>query len=492
MYEYDCVTPNVTAGFVNEAIVTGEDPSGNPVTDTDTARVEIMTSSVSVVKEANVTTANVGDTVTYTYRVTNTGGGTLSDITLVDDKLGAIPLGTTTLGPGESITVTANYTVQTADLPGPVVNVATATGNDSAGNTVTDEAQETVDITAGGGGATEDTCEGKVIINEVAWAGTSADSRDEWIELRNLGTIPVDLTGWTLRWRRKKPTTEEEYQWKIVNLSGILLPASTSACELADNDSTLSVEFIKRDTDDLSWWVLGKHEDKDESYYTIERRHDETISNEKADLLYDTTEPYEMELTDFGDVIQLRNDLGEVVDTANASNPERDGWPAGSAATFAAMERTNPLVPDTWENWHTNLGIITRGLDAQEWPLIATADVLNSQALEELAISAELPLTKTRAGARLEVGLDLPREDRKTLGWPWIRVTQPDLAEAAGGGGAVEAGAGFSFSGRYSHDLYWLGIDTGSLLPGHYNIWIVYGEGKAVLVPIVILPEVPV
>jgi hypothetical protein len=150
------------------------------------------------------------------------------------------------------------------------------------------------------------------------------------------------LTGWTLSWRRKQPTTEEEYRWKVVDLSGILLPASTSACELADNDYTPSVEFIKRDIDDLSWWILGKQEDKDESYYTIERRHDETISNEEANLLYDTTEPYEMELTDLGDVIQLRNDLGEVVDTANASYPERDtGIPTWESSPTALMRKSN-------------------------------------------------------------------------------------------------------------------------------------------------------
>lgn len=132
--------------------------------------------------------------------------------------------------------------------------------------------------------------------------------------------------------------------------------------------------------------------------------------------------------------------------------------------------------------------IITCGLDAKERPLIATADGLNSQALEELALVAHLPPTKTRAGTRLEVGLDLPREDRRALGWPWIRVTRPDLAEAAGGDGAVDYGAGSSFSGWYSHDLYWLEIDTSGLSPGQYNIWVVYGEGRAVLVPIVILP----
>jgi uncharacterized repeat protein (TIGR01451 family) len=510
------VNSDGTATYTPDPGFSGVDTFTYTVDDNEGLTSNIATVSVTVVsagadlavaKSVDNPAPNEGDTVIYTITVTNNGPGDATGVTLSD----LLPLGVTYVSDnsgGAYDSATGVWTEESIAMGAIAVLEITATVDaGTTGTTITNMVEvatsdqpdpddtnnrDSADITipeevAGGGGATEGPCEGKVIINEVAWAGTAADPHDEWIELHNLGTIPVDLTGWTLRWRRKHPTTEEEYRWKVVNLSGILLPASESACEVADKDPAPSAEFIKRETDDLSWWVLGKPEEKDESYYTIERRHDETISGEKADLLYDTTEPYEMELTDLGDVIELLNDRGEVVDTANASNPERDGWPAGSAATFATMERTDPLAPDTWENWHTNLGIITRGLDANERPLIATADTLNSKALEELALNTQLPPTKTRAGARLEVGLDLPREDRKALGWPWIRVTRPDLTEAAGGGGAVEAGAGFSFSGRYSRDLYWLGIDTSGLSPGQYNIWIVYGEGKAILVPILVL-----
>ena len=37
-----------------------------------------------------------------------------------------------------------------------------------------------------------------VVINEVAWAGTSASASDEWLELYNSGAADIDLTGWTL------------------------------------------------------------------------------------------------------------------------------------------------------------------------------------------------------------------------------------------------------------------------------------------------------
>ena len=37
-----------------------------------------------------------------------------------------------------------------------------------------------------------------VIFSEIAWAGSSISSSDEWIELTNLSSDPIDLTGWTI------------------------------------------------------------------------------------------------------------------------------------------------------------------------------------------------------------------------------------------------------------------------------------------------------
>lgn len=39
---------------------------------------------------------------------------------------------------------------------------------------------------------------GDVVINEVAWMGTAADYRDEWIELYNNSQENIDLSGWSL------------------------------------------------------------------------------------------------------------------------------------------------------------------------------------------------------------------------------------------------------------------------------------------------------
>jgi hypothetical protein len=338
---------------------------------------------------------------------------------------------------------------------------------------------------AGGGGGSADTCSGKVIINEVAWAGTAADPQSQWIELRNIGTEDVDLEGWVLRWRKKVPVTEEDYLWKEVRLSGVVAGASPSACELAVVDPVADIEFVKRD--DVSWLVLAEPRDDEDSYFLLERKTDDTIRNVDADIVYDTLEPYALELSPEGDTMQLVDNRGSVVDTANAFESTEGRWPAGDPTTFATMERTDPLVADAETNWHTNLGIVTRGEDSNGRPLVATARVLNSQAVDAWTVYAEtLTPSQTAPGTQYGVALDLTQADRLATGWPWIRVTRTPAG--VGGGGAVADTSSYAFSSRTQDGLYWVDIDTTGMAPGEHLVWIVFGEGKAILVPIEILP----
>ena len=46
----------------------------------------------------------------------------------------------------------------------------------------------------------------------------------------------------------------------------------------------------------------------------------------------------------------------------------------------------------------------------------------------------------------------------------------------------------YRFTSRFADDLYWLGVDTEEVTAGSYLIWIVYGEGQTILVPITVLP----
>jgi hypothetical protein len=90
------------------------------------------------VTAASVTTAHVGDLITYTYTVTNTGNARLTGVSVTDSRLGAVGLGVSALNSGDSTTGTAQYIVVSADLPGPLQNTATATGTPPSGSAVRD------------------------------------------------------------------------------------------------------------------------------------------------------------------------------------------------------------------------------------------------------------------------------------------------------------------------------------------------------------------
>ncbi|MFE7411354.1 DUF7507 domain-containing protein [Streptomyces laurentii] len=138
---YVVTDADAAAGKVtNRAHATGTDPGGDTVTSPpDEVTVPVTGASKLVVtKKADVRgPVKPGDTITYTYTVTNEGSTTLSDIAIVDDKVTDITCEDTTLAPGASTTCTGTYTVTVADAKaGHVTNKAHATGTDPDGNTV--------------------------------------------------------------------------------------------------------------------------------------------------------------------------------------------------------------------------------------------------------------------------------------------------------------------------------------------------------------------
>lgn len=174
-------------------------------------------------------------------------------------------------------------------------------------------------------------CAQRMIINEVAWAGTAAGATDEWIELYNQTDAPVDLTGWTL---------------------------------------TFGETVID----------LGKATDtivEPGGYFLLERSDDKTVSDIAADLIYKGS------LSNSGSVLSLLDQNGEVVDTAN-SGVEK-GWAAGSAKVegiaYATMERIDPSGPDLPSNWRPNNGLITCGHDAAGQAINGTPRAKNSAAI---------------------------------------------------------------------------------------------------------------
>jgi hypothetical protein len=127
----------------NTAKVTGTDELGGVDEDEDSTSVKILKPGMLVVKEGNQF-AYPGDTVTFTFTVTNSGNAPLSDVTVTDDRCAPVTRssGDELLDPGEQWTYTCSKQVPPGHKIGeenPIRNVATATGKDALGKTVSDD-----------------------------------------------------------------------------------------------------------------------------------------------------------------------------------------------------------------------------------------------------------------------------------------------------------------------------------------------------------------
>ena len=99
------------------------------------------TTSISLVKSASPTTySTLGNTITYTYKVNNTGTTTISgNFKVYDNITGITTITSTSLSSGKNVTGTANYAITQINLDaGSVTNSAYAksNGNTTTSNTV--------------------------------------------------------------------------------------------------------------------------------------------------------------------------------------------------------------------------------------------------------------------------------------------------------------------------------------------------------------------
>jgi len=131
----------VTAGqYANQANATGTPPVGPPVTGITTSWYTGATPGISLLKLTNGEDAKtapgptipVSDPVTWTYRVTNTGQQTLTDVTVTDDTGITVTCPATELAPGISMDCTASGTA----VAGQYGNVGTAIGTPPTGSPV--------------------------------------------------------------------------------------------------------------------------------------------------------------------------------------------------------------------------------------------------------------------------------------------------------------------------------------------------------------------
>ncbi|MGW0766111.1 choice-of-anchor P family protein [Streptomyces sp. NPDC002676] len=138
---YTATAADVAAGrIVDAGTVTATLPGGGVVTATS-SRLVVPLRALSITKKA--TDANFeapGETVHYTYTVTNTGQAQLHDVTVTDLTPGVdvSGCGTNQLAPGESTTCQATYTTTAADVEaGTITDRGRASATTPGGATVT-------------------------------------------------------------------------------------------------------------------------------------------------------------------------------------------------------------------------------------------------------------------------------------------------------------------------------------------------------------------
>lgn len=171
-----------------------------------------------------------------------------------------------------------------------------------------------------------------VVINEVAWMGTAANSEHEWIELHNNTNASINLSGWQIEG----------------------LGAGSNAITIPSGKSISAKGFF--------------------------------IIADNANVFNDITEDYcdsSMELDDDGELLVLRDSSNNVIDRTNRVNQiYSEGWYAGSPTqSKLSMERVYSRAPGVSEdNWDSNDGQWTNGHDANGDPINGSPGMFNSSA----------------------------------------------------------------------------------------------------------------
>ena len=166
--EYSATKDDIVNGaIVNLATATAKDPKENTITQTATETIPaIALPSMTFTKESDrQLVTNEGDIINYTLKVTNTGNIAINKVNLVDNKVDlaraellilddqrnvlpdSVTLDTVTLEVGQSLMAKIPYTVTQADIDaGKILNTATATGQPSVGEPISQDAEVTVDV----------------------------------------------------------------------------------------------------------------------------------------------------------------------------------------------------------------------------------------------------------------------------------------------------------------------------------------------------------
>lgn len=88
----------------------------------------------------------MGETITYTYRITNTGDVTFTAISANQNLVGQVDGLAGELAPNATRSATVTYVVKSSDLPGPLVATLVVTGTVSVDTTATANATTVVAV----------------------------------------------------------------------------------------------------------------------------------------------------------------------------------------------------------------------------------------------------------------------------------------------------------------------------------------------------------
>jgi hypothetical protein len=151
----------------------------------------------------------------------------------------------------------------------------------------------------------------RVVINEIAWMGTTSSATDEWLELYNSGDSEVDLFGWVLK---------------------------------SDTDGSPNIVLSGK---------IGARE-----FFLIERTDDQTVSDISANMIASFGRGG---LVNTGEKLILADKMGNLVDLVDSSS----GWFAGDSSGKISMERVNfDVSGNIPSNWKNNNGIQVNGHDS--------------------------------------------------------------------------------------------------------------------------------
>lgn len=195
---------------------------------------------------------------------------------------------TSTTTPSSTVDIVTSTPTSTIDVPTSTIETPTTTPTTSPYAIFTQE----------------------IVINEIAWAGTSAENpADEWLELYN--NTDQDVVFFD---------ANQSLQWKIYA-----------------GDRPLDWSKVNNP-------IIPAH-----GYYLLERGRDETVREVAGDYIYNLA----YGINNNGMKLRLVKPNGDISDEVDCSN----GWFAGDNTKYRTMERISPtVIGSDPTNWQSNKG----------------------------------------------------------------------------------------------------------------------------------------